>query len=133
MAEAGALRALKSPTVKRWVYKHLTKGQQGKLWNVVGHQFEEFLASYVFRGAQKPTPTPEGRVADFVWKTFWIEAKTSLELGERELSQLSAFKRAAEAEGHELVFLFLVRPTNGTITTLSKAGAQAVWLFDAFF
>ena len=45
-------------------------------------------------------------------------------------SQLLAFAQSAAAGGYQLAYVFLTKPTRGTIEKIKKAGGLVFFLFD---
>jgi hypothetical protein len=95
----------------------------------VGKAFEEFAEQTLFRGARTQVPI-ENRFVDFIWRGRMIEAKTSRKLDKDELEQLATFAKYAKDKSLDLVYMFLRRPTRGTIDNIQKAGGNVIYVYE---
>jgi hypothetical protein len=84
----------------------------------------------MFTGFDAQEVSTEKHVIDLIWRGFMIELKTGRHLRPRELRQLAEFSGAAKSGGFKLAYVFLNKPTGGTIRTIEEAGGLVFYLFD---
>lgn len=110
----------------------VSKQISGRFWREVGDRFEDALAARLLKGAERQVLVNASRKIriDFLWRGFLIEAKSGRSFDAGELVQLEEAARFARAQGYALKYLFLIKPTRGTIAAIKGAGGQPLWFFD---
>ena len=72
-----------------------------------------------------------GLTPRFEWPRFGLETDTPMQFDRSEsIQQLKAAAEAAKKTGKTLVYMFLERPTKGTVEKIEKAGGQVVYWLD---
>jgi RHS repeat-associated protein len=124
-AEARGIRLIKNTASRTAAAREL-----GQITNATGRAFERFAKRVLFPDFDAQEVKTGRHYLDLIWRGIYIELKTARTLDARELSQLAEFAQAAKAGGSPLAYVFLVKPTRGTIQKIAQAGGQVYYLFD---
>lgn len=125
--EVRFFETIKNPSVRRFIQRRADLA--GLLWNKVGHAFEDFAESTIFRGAVRQIRIGD-HILDFIWRGRMIEVKTGTTLAGREIEQLAEFSSYAKESGYTLMYFFLTKPTRATINKIIKAGGTVAYMYD---
>lgn len=126
-AQLRLFRLIKSERIMSML-KSGNKSLLGKFWHELGYGFENCVKKYLLQNKAKgPVKLAVGNhTADALYNDIILEIKS----GGISPQQLNAIATTAKMEGTRFAYLFLNKPSNGTINTIVKAGGNVFYIFD---
>jgi RHS repeat-associated protein len=130
VGRVGRAEAAGIQLIKNWASRLAARRALGQISNAAGHAFERFAKRHLFPDFSAQEVSTGRHVLDLIWRNTYIELKTGRALKGRELSQLAEFSGAANAAQSGLAYVFLSKPTPGTMQKIQQAGGTVYYLFD---